>query len=259
MGIATFDFTDETVIVTGASAGIGRAIALGFGEAGATVINADVNEEPKMDDEDVPTHQLIEESGGVAEYVETDVSDPDEIESVVEAAREYGGVDVMMNNAAVQHSEGFLDVEPDAVNTLLHTNVRGYFFGTQAAAQDMIDRGESGCIVNTASISSEVAQHDQVQYDATKGAIKMVTKGTALELAEHNIRVNAVAPGQIATEFTEGWSEEATDGEEFIKPVPLGRAGHPEDITGAVLFLASENASYITGDLVFVDGGWTAI
>lgn len=263
MGTATFDFSDETVIVTGGSAGIGRAIALGFGEAGATVINADVREDPKMDGESVPTHQLIAESGGTAEYIETDVSNPDEIESVVEAAREYGGVDVMMNNAAVQHSEGFLDVDQDAVDTLLHTNVRGYFFGTQAAAQDMIDREEPGCIVNTASISSWVAQHDQVQYDATKGAIEMITKGTALELADHDIRVNAIAPGQIATEFTEGWTEEAQQsaGEEggFIKPVPLGRAGVPEDNAGAALFLASENASYITGQLLFVDGGWTAI
>lgn len=264
MGTANFDFSDETVIVTGGSAGIGRAIALEFGEAGATVITADVREDPKMEGEDVPTHQLISESGGTSEYVETDVSDPAEIESVVEAAREYGGVDVMVNNAGVQHSEPFLDVEQDAFDLLHHTNVRGVFFGTQAAAQDMIDRDEPGSIVNTASISSEVAQFGQVQYDSTKGAIKMVTRGAALELAEHDIRVNAIGPGQIATEFTEGWSEEAQqaasgDGEGFIKPVPLGRAGHPEDIVGAALFLASDNAAYITGELVFVDGGWTAI
>jgi NAD(P)-dependent dehydrogenase (short-subunit alcohol dehydrogenase family) len=263
MGTANFDFTDETVIVTGGSAGIGRAIALGFGRAGATVITADVREEPKMDSEDVPTHQLIEESGGVGEYVETDVSDPADLESVVEAAREYGGVDVMVNNAGLQHSESFLDVDQEDFDRLHHTNVRGAFFGTQAAAQDMIDRDEPGNIVNTASISSRVAQHGQVQYDSTKGAIKMVTRGAALELAEHGIRVNAIGPGQIATEFTEGWSEEAEqaadEGDGFIKPIPLGRAGHPEDNAGAVLFLASENASYITGQLLFVDGGWTAI
>lgn len=264
MGTATFDFTDETVIVTGASAGIGRAIALGFAEAGATVINADVREDPKMAGEDVPTHRLAEEFGGTAAYVETDVSNPEEVESVVEAARDFGGVDVMVNNAATQHSQSFLDVDQAAFDTLHETNVRGYFFGIQAAARDMIDRDDPGTVVNTASISSVVAQHDQVQYDSTKGAIRMVTRGTALELAKHDIRVNAVAPGQIATEFTEGWSEEAQqaasgDGEGFIKPVPLGRAGHPEDIVGAALFLASDNAAYITGELVFVDGGWTAI
>ncbi|ESP89983.1 SDR family NAD(P)-dependent oxidoreductase [Candidatus Halobonum tyrrellensis] len=267
MGSTSFDFDGETVIVTGGSAGIGRAIALRFGEAGATVINADVREEPKLDGEETPTHDRISDDGGTAEYVETDVSDLAQLESVVEAAREYGGVDVMVNNAARQHSESFLDVGQEAFDTLQETNVRGYFFGTQAAANDMLDRGEPGCIVNTASISSEVAQHDQVQYDATKGAIKMITRGTALELAEHGIRVNAIAPGQIATEFSEGWSEQARDAagqggdadSEFIKPVPLGRAGRPDDCAGAALFLATDDAAYVTGELVYVDGGWTAI
>lgn len=264
MGTTSFDFGGETVIVTGGSAGIGRAIALRFADAGATVVNADVREEPKRHGEETPTHERIREEGGTAEYVETDVSDPDEIESVVEAAHEYGGVDVMVNNAAVQHSEAFLDVDRAAFDKLHDTNVRGYFFGTQAAARDMVERDDPGRIVNTASISSEVAQHDQVQYDSTKGAIKMITRGTALELAEHDIRVNAVAPGQIATEFTEGWSEDAQEaagdgGDGFLKPVPLGRAGHPEDVAGAALFLASEDASYLTGELLYVDGGWTAI
>lgn len=266
MGTATFDFTDETVIVTGASAGIGRAIALGFGEAGATVVNADVREQPKMDDENAPTHERIEADGGTAAYVDTDVSDPAELEAVVEAAREFGGVDVMVNNAAVQHAEPFLEVDQADFDELHRTNIRGYFFGTQAAAKDMIARDDPGCIVNTASISSRVAQHDQVQYDSTKGAIEMITRGTALELAEHGIRVNAIAPGQIATEFTEGWSDEAReaagaghDESGFIKPVPLGRAGTPEDCAGAAMFLASDDAGYVTGELLFVDGGWTAI
>src|SRR5699024_9658216 len=111
----------------------------------------------------------------------------------------------------VQHSEAFLDVDEEDFDRLHETNPKGVFFGTQAAARDMIDRDEPGSIVNTASISSWVAQHGQVQYDSTKGAIKMITKGTALELAEHDIRVNAIAPGQIATEFTEGWSDEAQE------------------------------------------------
>lgn len=264
MGTVRFDFSDETVIVTGGSAGIGRAIALAFGDAGATVLNADIQKYPKMQGEDTPTHERIRDSGGEAEYVETDVSKPDELETLVEAAREYGGVDVMVNNAGQQHSEAFLEVEPEDFDALQRTNVRGYFFGTQAAARDMIDRGQPGTIVNTASISSEVAQYDQVQYDATKGAVKMITRGTALELSDHHIRVNAIAPGQIATEFTEGWSEEAKaaageEGDGFLKPIPLGRAGRPEDCAGAALFLASDSASYVTGQLLFVDGGWTAI
>lgn len=264
MGRVTYDFDGETVIVTGASAGIGRAVARRFGEAGAYVINADQREEPKAEDEDLPTHEVIAEEGGSAEYVKADVSNREDLESVVETAREHGGVDVMVNNAGMQHSGSFLDFDPDDFEALHDVNAKGVFFGTQVAANDMIDRGEPGCVVNTASISSEDAQHDQVQYDSTKGAIKMITRGTALELAEHGIRVNAVAPGQIATEFSEGWSEEAQQaagegGEGFIKPVPLRRAGFPDDLDGSYLFLASEEADYITGELLYVDGGWTAI
>jgi NAD(P)-dependent dehydrogenase (short-subunit alcohol dehydrogenase family) len=260
MGSAVYDFEGETVVVTGASSGIGRAIAVRFGEAGATVINADQREDPKDTDTDVPTHGVIRETGSEAEYVETDVSDPDDIRTVIEAAREYGGCDVMINNAGLQISKDFLEVTSDEFNQLHAVNARGMFFGCQIAAKDMIERDEAGAIVNTASISSMLAQHDQVQYDSTKGAIKMITRGAALELADNGIRVNAVAPGQIATEFTEGWSDEAIEsaGEGgFIKPVPLGRAGVPEDIAGAALFLASDDADYITGELVYIDGGWT--
>jgi NAD(P)-dependent dehydrogenase (short-subunit alcohol dehydrogenase family) len=265
MGRTTFDFDGETAIVTGSSSGIGRAIALRFAEAGANVLVADHSADPKAEDADRTTHELIEERGGTASYVETDVSEVADLESAVEAARELGGVDVMVNNAAVQHVEGFLDVSPEDLDQLLEVNVRGMFFGTQVAARDMIEREEPGSVVNVASISAEDAQHDQVQYDATKGAIRMLTRGAALELADHGVRVNAVAPGQIATEFEEGWSEEAHEmagegGDEgFLKPVPMGRAGTPEDCAGATLFLASEDAAYVDGELLFVDGGWTAI
>jgi NAD(P)-dependent dehydrogenase (short-subunit alcohol dehydrogenase family) len=257
MGTPTHDLADETVIVTGATSGIGRETALRFAEAGATVLNADIEEEPK--DADVPTHEAIEEAGGTAEYLEVDVSDPAEIEAAVEHARDYGGVDVMVNNAGLYIEGPMRDITPEQFDRIFDVNVRGVFFGCQAAANDMLERDDPGVIVNTASISSNLAQFDQVQYDATKGAVRMITRGTALELAEHGIRVNAVAPGQIATEFGEGWSEEAVEAvenDELLKPVPLGRAGFPEDIAGTMLFLASDDAEYITGELIHVDGGW---
>ena len=260
MGAVTYDFDGETVIVTGGSSGIGRAMALEFADAGATVIVADVRKEPKAEDEDRSTHEKITDQGGTAVYVETDVSEPSAVEDLVTETREYGGVDVMMNNAGLQIPGPFQEVTPDELDHLYAVNVKGMFFGCQAAANDMLDRGEPGMIVNIASISSSYAQYDQVQYDATKGAIRMITRGAALELAEEGIRVNAVAPGQIATEFTEGWSEEAEAGAGeggFIKPIPLGRAGYPEDVADAALFLASDAAEYITGQLVYVDGGWS--
>ena len=255
----SYDFADRTVIVTGGSSGIGRAAARVFGDAGATVIVADVREDPKDLGEEVPTHEAIVDAGGTAEYVETDVSDRSEVASVVEAARAHGGVDVMVNNAGLQIESSLRDLSPDQLGDIVDVNVKGVFYGVQAAANDMIDRDDPGVVVNTASISSNLAQHGQVHYDTTKGAVRMITRGAALELAEYGIRVNAVAPGQIATEFAEGWTEEARErggSGDLLKPIPLGRAGTPEDVAPAFAWLASEDAGYVTGELLHVDGGW---
>ena len=262
MGTVQYDFADETAVVTGASSGIGRAIAFEFAEAGATVINADLTPEPNDRDAEAPTHESIEADGGTAEFVETDVSDPGDLRVAVEAAREHGGVDTMVNNAGLYIGGPMREVTEEEFDRIHAVNAKGVFFGTQIAAEDMIDRGVAGSVVNTASISSNVAQFGQVQYDSTKGAIRMITRGSALELAEHDIRVNAVAPGQIATEFLDGWTEEAQEGAEegsFLKPVPMGRAGFPTDVAPAALFLASDGADDITGELLHVDGGWQII
>jgi len=262
MGTANFDFSDEVVIVTGGSSGIGRATALEFADAGATVVVADVRRDPKDLDTETPTDEAIAEAGGTAEYVETDVSDRREVESVVEAAREHGGVDVMVNNAGLFRGGSITDLDIEDLDAMLGVNVRGVFVGTQVAARDMLDRDDPGAIVNTASISSSVAQYGQVGYDATKGAVRMVTRGAALDLAETGVRVNAVAPGQIATEFLDGWTEEAKqaagggDDEGFLKDIPMGRAGVPDDVAPAVCYLASDAAGYTTGELLHVDGGW---
>jgi NAD(P)-dependent dehydrogenase (short-subunit alcohol dehydrogenase family) len=258
MGTTEYDFADETVIVTGGASGIGRATALAFGEAGATVVVADVREEPKDVDAEAPTHEAVADAGGTAEYVETDVSDPEEVRAVVEAAREFGGVDVMVNNAGLFRGGTITDLEVEDFRAMLGVNVEGVMVGTQVAAREMIEREREGAIVNTASISSSYAQHGQVGYDATKGAVRMLTRGAALDLAGSGIRVNAVAPGQIATEFSEGWTEEAeaSVGEDFLKPIPMERAGTPEDVAPAVLYLASDAAGYTTGELLHVDGGW---
>lgn len=259
MGTVQFDFSGETVVVTGGASGIGRAVACAFGGAGATVLVADRHADPNDRRADTPTHEVIEREGGTAEFVETDVADPAQVEALVDRAREYGGVDVMVNNAGVNRHGTVLDLEYEDFETMQSVNEGGVLAGMQAAANDMLDRGEPGCIINTASISSNEGQHGQVGYDATKGAIRMLTRTAALELGADGIRVNAVAPGQIATEFSAGWTERAERGareDELLKPVPLGRAGHPEDLASAYLWLASEGAGYVTGELLQVDGGW---
>ena len=258
MGTLDPDFGDETVIVTGGASGIGREIALRFGDAGAAVVVGDLASEPK--DGDVPTHEAIQDDGGTASFVETDVTERDQVRDMVDAAREFGGVDVMVNNAGLFIGGSILELDPDDFLAIQRVNALGVYLGTQVAANDMIEREDPGVVLNTASISSNVAQKGQVQYDASKGAVRMITRGAALELADHDVRVNAVAPGHIATEFIEGWTEEAQEtiqDDEMIKPVPLGRAGFPEDVAGAFLYLASEEASYVTGELLTVDGGWS--
>lgn len=258
MGNLSFDFEGETVIVTGGSSGIGRAIALAFGESGATVLNADIRKDPKDVDAESPTHERIEALGSTGVYVETDVSDPTALEHVVAEAREFGGVDVMVNNAGWFSRGPIESVDSETFERILSINTGGVFFGCKAAAGDMRDRDAGGVIVNTASISSTHAQGHQVPYDATKGAIKMITQGAALELADDGIRVNAVAPGHIGTEFGAGaeQKEESVAEGKLTKPIPLDRPGYPEDIAPAVLYLASDAADYVTGELLYVDGGW---
>jgi NAD(P)-dependent dehydrogenase (short-subunit alcohol dehydrogenase family) len=258
MGTLNPDFEGETVVVTGGASGIGRAVALAFGRAGATVVVADVREAPKDVDTDLPTHEAIETVGGRAAFVETDVSDVADLRAVVAAAREFGGVDVMVNNAGVHVPSRFLEVTPETFESVWRVNAFGAFFGTQVAARDMLDRGEPGVVVNTASDTQGRASWDHSHYAASKGAVRMVTRSAALELAPAGVRVNAVAPGPVATEIREGWAEEAASVAEETADETPGlplRAADPGELPGAYLYLASDAASYVTGETVWVDGG----
>jgi NAD(P)-dependent dehydrogenase (short-subunit alcohol dehydrogenase family) len=178
---------------------------------------------------------------------------------VIDAADDLGGVDVMVNNAGIFIGNSILNVTLDEFDRIMNINVKGALVGTRAAAQSMLERDEPGAIVNLASINSNFALRDHVAYDTSKGAVQMLTQAAALDLAETGIRVNAVAPGVTETEVSGRSVDEVREAAEtggFLKDIPVGHAGKPADIADAAQFLASDAASYVTGELLHVDGGW---
>lgn len=257
MADVKYDFTDETVIVTGGSSGIGRELALQFGAAGATVIVADIQE--GRDDGGTPTHEIITDQGGTASFVRTDISDSAEVASVVEAARDYGGVDVMVNNAGIMRRGPLSDITEESIDQVHGVNVRGVLLGCKHAAADMRNREDPGVILNTASINSTMADYDLPEYNASKGAVLMITRSAALELADYDIRVNAIAPGFIPTQMSEGGpevAEQAIQEGNTIKPIPMDRGGDPAEVASGALFLCTDAASYVTGEILHIDGGY---
>ena len=247
--------TDRTAVVTGGASGNGRAISVAFAEAGADVVVADLREEPR--EGGTPTHDLVEEAGSGAAFVECDVTDLDSLEAAVDAADEFGGVDVMVNNAGIFRSETFLEVTPEEYEGLMDVNVRGVFFGTQYAARKMIEEGRGGSVINLSSVAGLEGSANYVTYCTSKGAVRLLTYATAAELGPEGVRVNAIHPGLIETSMTTDdvpiVGTEA--GESFLEQIPSRRFGTPEDVADAALYLASDLADYVNGESLVVDGG----
>lgn len=247
----------RVAVVTGGSSGIGRGIALSFAEHGAdAVVIADVREKPKEGGR--PTHRVIDaDTGAAGAFVHCDVSNIDDLEPVLEAAQEAGGVDVMVNNAGIWHPEEFLEVTEDEYRRMMDINLTGAYFGSQAAAKRMLE-GDGGSIINVSSIAGLFGNGGWPTYAASKGGMTLLTYSLAHRFGSDGIRVNAIHPGGIET-MIGGEQESAPEQiEAFLQSVPLGRYGQPEDVAGVATFLASDLASYVTGESLVVDGGWTS-
>ena len=239
----------KIALVTGASRGIGRAIAIELAREGATVaINYAGN---KTAAEEV--QNIITEMGGKAMIIQADVSDENSAMNMVEEViKEFGGIDILVNNAGITRDGLFIRMKEDDWNAVINTNLTGIFNCTKVAAKYMMKK-RSGKITNMSSVSGIMGNAGQTNYAAAKAGVIGFTKSLAREMASRGITVNAVAPGFIATDMTAAMPEKAQ--EHVLASIPLGKMGEPKDIANAVLFLASDKASYITGQVIHVDGG----
>lgn len=247
-----FDLSGRAAIVTGASSGLGWQFALTLSRAGAKVAVA-----ARRLDRLGELIRQIEAEDGRAIPLRLDVTDPASIEACVEAAEtELGPLSILVNNAGVAGTKAMLDYEESDWDSILDTNLKGAWMMAQAVARHMVRLGHGGSIVNITSILGLTAKSHLVAYCAAKAGLTNLTRAMALELARHEIRVNALAPGYIETAMNRDFLKSEA-GQGMIKQVPQRRAGQPEDLDGALLLLASDASRYITGSVIVVDGGMT--
>ena len=245
-------FENKVALVTGAAYGIGRAIAVAFAKEGANLMITDYNPTKLLG-----TEELLRQLGCEFQSMVFDIRDEAKIDEMVHLCVEkWGKIDILVNNAGVGQFNPFPTTSPDEWDTIMGINGRAMYLVSRAVVPVMMEH-DSGSIVNITSIMGEFAGIAQSIYNASKGAAKMLTQGIAKDLGSTGIRCNAVAPGMIQTGLTENMF--ADDGQRawFEERIPMGRVGRPEEIAQAVLFLASDEASYITGATLRVDGGMT--
>ena len=252
-------FSNKVVVVTGAGRGIGRACAEAFAAEGAAVVVADIDAEAGNGTASA-INAAAGSSGGSALFVACDVGDAGQCGALVDSTLEWGGrLDVLVNNAAVVKAGDFLELSETDFDAVLRVNLKGAFLMGQAAARAMVGRKAPGAIVNMSSINAQVAIPNQVPYVVSKGGINQLTRLMALALADKGVRVNAVAPGSIATEMLQSVMSDEAARRTILSRTPLGRPGEPAEVARVVLFLASDEASYVTGEVVTVDGGRMAL
>jgi gluconate 5-dehydrogenase len=245
-----FDLSGKVALVTGAYRGLGFAIAQGLARAGATVV---LN---GRDQKTLATAtQLLEAQGLAADTALFDVTDREAARAAVATIeRAHGHLDILFNNAGIQRRHPFAEFPQDDWDALIATNLTAPFIVSQAAVAGMIAR-KHGKIVHIASLMSELARPSVVPYAAAKGGVRQLTRGMAVELAAHNIQVNAIAPGYFATEMNRALIDNAEFNAWVCKRAPAGRWGQPEELAGLAVFLASSASDYVSGQMIVIDGG----
>lgn len=246
---------DKVALITGAGSGIGRATALLFAREGAEVVVVDYNEDTARE-----TVDLIKKDGGEAIFIKADVSKSGEVQNMIkETVKKYGKIDVLYNNAGIEGEQApTAECSEENFDRVIAVNLKGEFLGMKYGIQQMLKQG-GGVIINTSSAAGLVGFPGIPAYCASKGGIIQLTRTAALEYATRNIRINAICPGVIWTPMIErftGKNEEMV--KQFSEIEPVKRLGKPEEVAALALFLASDDASFITGAAVTVDGGYTA-
>jgi 2-deoxy-D-gluconate 3-dehydrogenase len=253
----SFRVDDQIAIVTGSGSGMGRAFAQALAGAGADVV---ITELPGREALAAETAALVQAQGRRALTLSLDVTQVASIRAMVEkVVTEWGWIDILINNAGMNIRKWAVDVTEQDWDTVVDTDLRGAFFCAQLVGKHMIQRGKGGRIVNTASQVGLVGYTERVAYCAAKAGVINMTRVLAIEWARHGITVNAIAPTFVNTPLVAALLESEEVRQEVLSRIPLGRLAEPEDIVGAVLYLASPAAAMVTGHTLVVDGGWTAI
>ncbi|MDK2902028.1 MAG: hypothetical protein PWR14_932 [Thermosediminibacterales bacterium] len=245
-----FDLTGEVAIVTGGGKGIGKGLAKGLADYGAAVVILDVDEESGE-----KTAEEIKTTGGKTAFKKVDVTKFSEVNNVVqEILKEYGKIDILVNNVGTVIRKDVLETSEEEWDKILTLNLKSHFLCAKAVAPSMIER-RKGKIIEIGSVSSFLAHPKHTAYAASKGGIRMLIKALAQDLSRYGINVNGIAPGYIRTPMTEDFLAVKENYDAVVSKIPLGRVGVPEDLIGAVVFLASRASDYITGHLLPVEGG----
>jgi NAD(P)-dependent dehydrogenase (short-subunit alcohol dehydrogenase family) len=248
---------DRVAVITGAGSGIGQAMALLFAREGARVLAADVNGAAAE-----ATAGMVTDAGGTATSFTVDVIDSQQVQAMIEQARGvYGRIDLLCNNAGIGSTTDVVACEPDEWDRVMTVNVKSVYLGCKYAIPHMIEQG-GGVIINTASVAGMVGIVKRAAYCASKGAVIALTRQMAIEYVKQNIRVNCLCPGTVDSPWVERLLQQTDDRVAARQALearqPMGRLGTPQEVAAAALYLASDDAAFITGTGLVIDGGWTA-